>query len=363
LILNELLVTLSFSRAGRAAAWLSAVLALTIAQSLAIFEPSFAADRVARTAPPKPRKVPRPRSNSLEYRLSWGLGAIRADRAYARGLDGRGITVAMIDTGMTAASMGLFPNASPDSIDLVGKRLALLERDHHGEQTAAILAAPLDGRGTVGVAYGASLLSVRIDVDGSCTTQCYAYASDLARGIDYALDHGARIIGVPLVGSNKLKGLEPVLTRVAAAGAVVVAAAGNAGAEDAAWPARNAADPRFRQAIIVAGASDMRGELASWSNRSGEAADRYLLAPGENILVNCDRRTCQLVSGTSYSVPYVAGALSLVMAAQANRTAQEAARILLRAAEDRGAPGIDVATGVGLVNLDRALAIGGRMPT
>jgi subtilisin family serine protease len=223
-----------------------------------------------------------------------------------------------------------------------------------------ILAAPLDGAGTLGVAYGASLLSVRIDVDGSCATQCYAYSRDLARGIDYALEHGAKIIGVPLVGMHKLAGLEPVLARVVASGAVLVAAAGNEGAGEADWPARYAADPRFRDAILVAGASDPNGQLAGWSNRSGSVGERYLLAPGESVLVNCGRKTCELVSGTSYAVPYVAGALSLLMDAEPERTAQEAARLLVMSAADRGAPGVDIETGSGLIDIGRALSLGGR---
>ncbi len=42
------------------------------------------------------------------------------------------------------------------------------------------------------------------------------------------------------------------------------------------------------------------------------AADRYLVAPGENVVVDCDEAYCRLVSGTSYSVAYVAGGLSLL---------------------------------------------------
>lgn len=300
------------------------------------------------------RRISKPKRSSLEYRLSWGLASIRADRAYTRGIDGRGVTVAIIDAGMTPDAMKLFTHVSPDSIDLIEKR-AVSADDNHARQTATVLAAPLDESGTLGVAYGATLLSIRIDADGSCARECYAHGRDLARGIDYALAAGARIIAVPMVAEQRLESIEPALQRAAAAGAVIVAAAGNEGAREASWPARYAADPRFRETILVVGASTIAGEAATWTNRAGSTAERYLMAPGENLLVDCDSRYCRLVSGTSYAVPYAAGAVSLVMAARPALSAQDAARILLDSASDRASTGADEDTGRGLLDVQRAL--------
>jgi subtilisin family serine protease len=315
--------------------------------------PAAAASRPG-VRPPEAQRIARPSRSSLEYRLSWGISSVKADRAYTHGVDGSGMTVAMIDAGMTREAMGLFAHVSPASIDLIAKRATHAD-GNHARQTAAVLAAPLDGEGTLGVAYGATLLSIRIDADGSCAQECFAYAADLARGIDYALDKGARIIAVPMVGSRRLTGVEPALERAAAAGALIVAAAGNDGATEASWPARYAADPRFHDSILVVGASTIGGQAANWTNRAGTAADRYLMAPGENLLVDCGIRTCQLVSGTSFSVPYVAGALSLVMDAKPGLSAQEAAKVLLTSASDRQEAGVDPVTGRGLLDVRRAL--------
>jgi subtilisin family serine protease len=329
----------------------AAISACTLLASLS--HPALAAGR-SLDGPPAAQRIAKPKRSSLEYRLSWGLASIKADRAYNRGFDGSGVTVAMIDAGMTPDAMKLFTQGSPSSVDLIDKRAARANASH-ARQTAGLLAAPLDGEGTLGVAYGANLLSIRIDADGSCALECFAYAGDLARGIDYALAHGAKVIAVPMVGTRRLKGIEPALERAAAAGALIVAAAGNDGASEASWPARYAMDPRFRDAILVVGASTIKGNAASWTNRAGETAARYIMAPGENLLVDCDSRYCRLVSGTSYSVPYVAGAVSLVMTANRNLTAQDAAEVLLATASDRAAPGADAATGRGLLNVRRAM--------
>lgn len=303
---------------------------------------------------PQTQRIARPDRRSLEYRLSWGLASIKADRAYKRGIDGRGVTVAMIDAGMTPDAMKLFARVSPSSADLIERQNAV-SQDSHARQTATLLAAPLDGEGTLGVAYGADLLSVRIDADGSCARECFAYSGDLARGIDYAVAKGAKVIAIPMVGGKRLKNAEPAIARAAQAGALIVAAAGNDGAEEASWPARYATDPRFRDAILVVGASTMAGEPAKWSNKAGSAAERYILAPGENLLVDCNTRTCRLVSGTSYSVPYVAGAVSLIMTANPALSAQEAGKVLLASAADRAKSGVDATSGRGLLDVRRAL--------
>lgn len=317
--------------------------------------PVGASTRGAESRPPASRRIAKPKKRSLEYRLSWGLASIRADRAYASGVDGTGITVAMIDAGGAVERIGLFTDISPASTDLVKARKTREGDESHARQTATLLAARLDGEGTLGAAYGARLLSVRIDADGSCRTNCFAYGADLARGIDYAVAQGARIIGVPLVGQHRLPSVEPALYRAAEAGAVIVMAAGNDGAGEVSWPARYAADPRLRNAMLIVGASTIAGEAAIWSNRAGSVADRYLVAPGENLLVDCGEETCNLVSGTSFSVPFVAGALSLVMARRPDLTAQQAARVLLSSASDLGVRGRDAETGAGLLNVAEAM--------
>ncbi len=277
---------------------------------------------------PKRKRVKVPAARSLEYRLSWGLGAINADAAYRAGTTGQGVLVALIDTGTGFAGRDLIRNLAPASTDLV-RRADGSTMGRHGTQVGGLLASGLDGRGTLGVAYGAKLLSIRADIEGSCASLCAVRGEDLGRAIDYALGQGARIIAVPLVGGKPLPSVEPALRRAAEAGAVIVAAAGNDGGAEPSWPARYAADPAFRQSIIVAGASDFDGRFAAWSNRAGSTHSRFVVAPGENVLTDCDRRYCHLVSGTSYSVAFAAGALALLMEQRPELSAREAATLLL----------------------------------
>lgn len=338
--------------AGRLIACLAA---LSLVGSVAIAAPGLLSERGTAASQPNVKRVARPKLTSTEYRLSWGLAEIDADRAYARGITGAGVTVAMIDTGVASQRSNGLSSLSPLSTDLIPNRTPPATPDPHGSQVAGIIDAPLDGAGTVGVAYRSTIMSIRADIDGSCAKQCAVYGKDLARGIDYAVAHGARIIGVPLVGQHSLPTIEAALARAAEAGAIIVMAAGNDGGGDPLWPARYAADPRFTRAVIVAGAAGTNGELASWSNRAGVAADRFISAPGEKIVTDCDPQYCYLVSGSSFAVAYVVGALALLMESQPSLPPQEAADVLLHTAQwQHGGRHND---GHGLVDVGHALRV------
>lgn len=281
---------------------------------------------------------------------------MRADRAYRRGATGDDVVVAMIDTGVNASS-GMFAHISPASIDLVARREADQGPAHHGEQTASLVAGALDGTGTFGVAYGATLLSIRADRDGSCRRICSFDPDVLAKAIDYAVDHDARVIGLPLASRKRLPIVEKALERAVASGALVVASAGNDCGTEPVWPARYAADPRFSKGMIVAGATTPKGRLAGWSNKAGSAFNRYLAAPGQSVIVDCGRRQCSLVSGTSYSVSYVAGAAALVMGQHPAMKANNVAASLLDGARDLGGRGADAESGRGMLDVARSLRL------
>eukprot|EP01041_Mallomonas_annulata_P032356 gene32356-54829_t len=140
-----------------------------------------------------------PRVDSDEYKKSWGLEAIGARSAYAAGLTGKGVTVAMVDCGIARAQQDVMRNLSRRSKDVVEGR-AMPVMDRHGSYMAGPLASALNGRGMVGVAYNATLLAVRADIDGGLFGSCAFKPTDLARALDYAVAQKARIVVLPLQG-------------------------------------------------------------------------------------------------------------------------------------------------------------------
>lgn len=298
-----------------------------------------------------------PRINSDEYRRSWGLEAIGARAAYDAGLTGKGVTVAIVDCGISMAQREVLKNVSRRSTDVAPDR-KLPTGDPHGAHTAAPLAAALNGRGMVGVAYNATVLAVRADVDGGLDGRCAFRPSDLARALDYAAAEKARIVVLPLQHGKPLgPAFEAALKRVTDAGAVVVIAAGNRNGPDPSWPAMYALDPRYTGSIVVAGATGYYGSLTNWSNRAGQVKAWYIAAPGEWVLTDCLEK-CALVSGTSFSTSYVAGGLALMMEAWPQMSGRDLAARMLATARDAGDAGVDEVYGRGALDLGRAFAAG-----
>ena len=129
-------------------------------------------------------------------------------------------------------------------------------------------------------------------------------------------------------------------------GKIAIMRAGN---ESEANPNRDGAYAKSLggRAIVVGGA-DSNGNIAPYSNRAGDSAEVYIIAPGFNEFTN--------IQGTSFAAPRVAAVAAQILAQNPNLTAEQVVEIILTTADDRGAPGIDPIYGNGLLNVEAALA-------
>ncbi len=289
-----------------------------------------------------------PWKGSIEYTLSTGLRAVNAQPAYDAGYTGRGVTVALIDCGIDKKRGELGRNLSPLSTDLNPERTVVLA-DRHGDEVAGPLGSRLDGHGLAGVAYNATVLSVRADFDGGWKGQCGFYPRDIARALDYAVDKGAKVAVLPFRADQQFgPKFEAALQRAVDAGVAIVISSGNESSGQPSWPARYAIDPRYQGSIVVAGGARKDGSLAPWSNRAGGTSGYFIIAPGEDVVTDCGGQFCRRVSGTSVSAAYVAGGLALIMQARPNIHARDAIELLLRSArvvgdpEDAGRGSLDI---------------------
>jgi subtilisin family serine protease len=291
---------------------------------------------------------------SRAYRLSWGVRAIGADRLHVLGITGKGVTVAVIDSGLGKDAAALAQNISNASIDIVPGRKDTAKTDRHAVYIAETLIGSPEGVGAVGVAYDATVLSVRADSEGACKKECAFSARNLAKSVDYAVSKKVRIIDLSLAGDEPLGArFEAALGRAVRSGAVIIIAAGNDARAMPAWPARYASDPRFAGSIVAVGAVNKQGEMAAFSDRAGPARAAYIAAPGQKVVTDCDAETCALISGTSFAAPHVAGALALLMQAFPDMTGRQALDLILRSAQGAGAQG-DTVYGRGRLDVYRA---------
>ncbi|MCG8441337.1 MAG: S8 family serine peptidase, partial [Caulobacterales bacterium] len=318
--------------------------------------------------PPAPPVVTNAGSfKTLEYDASWAHELIGASEAYSRGATGEDVTVALIDTGVDFDHPELAHAYHPASTDIITERDAPLGPSSHGTLVAGVVAAAKNETGVHGVAFDASIMSVRADVapddfaDDGCVgtgTTCGFRDSHAAAAIGYAVDNGAHVINMSFGGAAPSDTLGDAMAGAADAGVALVISAGNAGEDAPYWPSSFASDARARGLVIVAGSAGPDGQASDFSNQAGAAADFYLLAPGEQIPSTVpedaddpDDPLYGTSQGTSMAAPHISAALALLLDAFPGLEPAAAVDILLESAIDIGPEGTDAITGRVLLNL------------
>lgn len=318
----------------------------------------------------------------------FGIGAPEAwsNVAAAGGAGGRGVVVAVLDTGVAYANRGRF-RISPDfgrwqfvkGYDFVGRDPYPNDRNGHGTFVAGTIAEATNNVvGLTGLAYGARIMPVRVlDTEGE------GEASTIAEGVRFAVDHGAQVINLSLeftpgVTASDIPELIEALRYAHRHRVLVVAAAGNEGHAAVAYPAH-------APYVVSVGATTEHGCLAAYSN---DGSGLTLVAPGGGPDAdlpgdpNCDpekpgRDIFQVTftgssvqrfgipsgyEGTSMATPHVSATAALVIASGVlgphPTPAQLTAR--LRATARRlGGTGDERLYGAGLLDAAAATAPGG----
>lgn len=319
-------------------------------------------------APPPADPPPPSDFEDAEYNRDYSLALIGASQAYSLGGTGEGVTIAVIDTGLDFTHREFHNQLNPNIVDIIGTRNNYGDGQYHGTAVAGVIAAARDGAGMHGVAYDAQLLAIRADSDtvGGCPENCLFLSSDLAAAIDYAIAQDVDIINLSLGGSADPDPiLDAAVLRAVEAGILVVAAAGNDGADVPDNPANLAGTENALGRVVAVGAVDENGELSDFSNLAGGAGGYFILAPGEGLTstipldsdpICADSPTCYAegLAGTSFAAPHVAGALALVLDAFPYLEPEQALEVLLLTATDIGDAGVDTETGAGVLNLAQA---------
>ncbi|WHY73170.1 S8 family peptidase [Fictibacillus enclensis] len=207
------------------------------------------------------------------------------------------VKVAIVDTGVDYNHPDLAGKVIK-GYDYVDNDSDPMDLNEHGTHCAGIAAAVTNNsRGIAGMAPNVSVLAVRVlDANGSGSLD------DVASGIRYAADQGAKVISLSLGGPSSASTLQSAVSYAASKGSVVVAAAGNESTSAPSYPAY------YSSAIAVA-ATDQNDRLASFSNY-GSWVD--VAAPGVNILSTIPGGNYAYLSGTSMATPLVAGVAGLL---------------------------------------------------
>lgn len=269
-----------------------------------------------------------------------------------KGFTGKGVTVALIDTGADGDHETLAGKIVAFK-DFVNNQTTPYDDNGHGTHCASLVAGD---KGT-GVAPGAELVVIKVmDREGAC------YMSDALKALDWCLEnkdrYGIKVISFSVGGESPSDGtslLDEACNKMVEKGLVMCVAAGNSG------PASSSiVIPGDAENVITVGAVDNSGTIFELSSRGPTANGDVkpdLVTLGVDVVSALAGSKCSKssVSGTSMAVPQVSGAAAVLLEAEPDLGPADVKRVLLKTADDLGPSGLDNVYGYGALNLTGAL--------
>ena len=277
----------------------------------------------------------------------WHINKIGAATAWDS-VQGAGVTIAILDSGMDAAHPDLAGNAvagynsydnNTNTADVCG----------HGTKAAGSAAAAANNAvGVAGVANKARIMPVRIAYNNSGS--CYAYFSTMASGVTWAADHGARVVNISYANVPTSSAVQSAANYLKGKGGLLFVSAGNYNRDEGFTPT---------DTMIAVSATDSYDNRASFSSYGAFVS---LSAPGAGIYTTVMGGGYGAVNGTSFASPVAAAVAALVMSANPSLSADQVKNILFTTAVDLGTAGRDIYFGYGRVNAAAAVAAAKSMP-
>ncbi|MFH0844638.1 MAG: S8 family serine peptidase, partial [Pseudomonadota bacterium] len=223
-----------------------------------------------------------------------------------------------------------FVNNSPEVIDNHG----------HGTFVAGIIAAQSNDVGIKGLYEWVEIIPVKVIDDHGIGTY-----EDMASGILYSVDQGAKVINLSMGGYAHSLVLQDAVDYALENGCIVVAGGGNDGLNRPVYPAA------YPDVIGVA-ALGKDGKILPLSNRGRHIA---VSAPGEDIISTGLNGQYAYASGTSAATPMVSALAALLFSEQPDLSSSLIQRLLLQSAKDLAAQEKDTVYGKGKIDAEAAL--------
>jgi len=270
----------------------------------------------------------------------WAIPKIMAPEAWQVTAGQPNVVIAVLDTGIDKGQKDLASKViaevnftdSPTTEDIYG----------HGTHIAGIIAALADSdTGVTGLAHDCRLMNVKVADDHGRFESSVA-----AKGVNWAVDHGAQVINMSLVSFEPSPCLEEAIENAWNHGVVVIAAAGNLVGNKIVYPA-------YYSNCIAVAATDSNDCIASWSSK-GDWVD--VAAPGVDIYSTLPDNQYGNKSGTSMAAAHVSGLAGLLFTVESDRNRNDFVNDEVRAAIENGCDGLNIGAVKGRINAFNAVS-------
>jgi hypothetical protein len=275
------------------------------------------------------------------YSYAWHLSKINAPGAWDY-TKGDMYPIVILDSGIDfdhpdLQSKIIFPyNGYTDSTSGVDNQNGC----GHGTLVAGSAAALTNnGIGVAGVGWDTMIIPVKITNDAaSGSTQCYGYSSGVLRGVNWAVEHGARVVNLSYGFGSGSGSIDTAAQIMQDNGGWLVISAGNSG-NDPGW---------LEDPTIINVSSTTSSDILSSFSSFGNFVD--FSAPGSSIWTTRDGGTYGTASGTSFAAPITSAVINLIFSVNPSLSASDAYTILADTAVDLGDSGRDDKFGHGRID-------------
>lgn len=273
-----------------------------------------------------------------------GLESVRSD-----GLDGDGVRIGIIDSGVMLEHEDLVGANILAGHSYIDDNEDVSDEVGHGTFVTGVIAAQVqNGLGTAGMAPGAEIVPLK------CFTSMEGQVSDVVAAIWDAVDlHGCGIINLSVGIRDSSDELKAAVDHAWEAGCIIAAAVGNSGSATLFYPAAY-------DNVIGVGSVDAQLQPTWFTQRNTSVC---VVAPGEGLWGLGRDGSYTQGKGTSYSCPMVTAALALAKQAAPELTPQELFSCVVLSARDLGETGFDTSYGYGLLQVEALLGYVRSLPT
>lgn len=280
--------------------------------------------------------------NDLLYReqYQWNLPSIRAESGWDLSRGKEDVVIAIVDTGVDLNHPDL-KNRLTEGFNVIENNNYPDDDNGHGTHVAGIIASETNNQeGVAGITWFNKIMPVK-----AMEAKGYGTSFDIAKGIIWAVNHGADVINLSLGNYQGSAVMKQAVEYAYKKDVVLISASGN---DNSSQPSFPASYPE----VLAVSAVDYNGNRATFSNY-GDYVD--VTAPGVEIPSTYFNRQYAALSGTSMASPHVAGLAGLIRSENPKLTNKEVMNIIKKTAFDLGDKGNDIEFGGGLIDVRKAL--------